>query len=94
MKGGGDFNWDSHEQELIFAAFYYGYVFTQIPGGWLSDRFGMKWVVGLGYMASSILTLLGPVAAHAGFAWYFMTRMFSGIAEVCTISLISIQNDV
>ena len=85
LKVGGEFNWDVHTQELILAAFFYGFVFTQILGGWLSDRFGMKWVVGLGILASSVCSLLGPVAAYAGFGWYFTTRFVSGLAEVGAI---------
>jgi hypothetical protein len=28
----------------ILAAFYFGYLVTQIPGGWLALHFGAKWV--------------------------------------------------
>ncbi|XP_071493039.1 sialin-like [Diadema antillarum] len=80
-EGDGKFLWDSHTQELIFAAFYYGYIFAQIPGGWLADKYGMKWVLGFGFLLSSACTLLGPVAAMADFRWYFVTRFFSGLGE-------------
>ncbi|XP_030843246.1 sialin-like [Strongylocentrotus purpuratus] len=78
----GEFLWDTQTQELLLAGFFYGYIFTQIPGGWLSDKFGMKWVLGFGFLLSSVCTLLGPVAAYAGTEWYFVTRFFSGLGEV------------
>lgn len=28
------FDWDSQQQGLILSTFFYGYIFTQIPGGW------------------------------------------------------------
>ncbi|XP_030829832.1 sialin-like [Strongylocentrotus purpuratus] len=77
----GEFLWDTQTQELLLAGFFYGYIFTQIPGGWLSDKFGMKWVLGFGFLLSSVCTLLGPVAAYAGTEWYFVTRFFSGLGE-------------
>ncbi|XP_072175682.1 sialin-like [Diadema setosum] len=80
-NGDGKFLWDAHTQELILAAFYYGCIFTQIPGGWLADKYGTKWVMGFGFLLSSVCTLLGPVAAMADFRWYFVTRFFSGLGE-------------
>ncbi|XP_072175685.1 putative inorganic phosphate cotransporter [Diadema setosum] len=77
----GEFLWDAHTQELLFAAYFYGYIFTHIPGGWLADKYGMKWVMGFGFLLSSVCTLLGPVAAMADFRWYFVTRFFSGLGE-------------
>jgi MFS family permease len=34
-----EFEWDKNTQSSILAAFFYGYIITQIPGGWLADRF-------------------------------------------------------
>jgi len=31
-----DFDWDSKTQGLILASFFYGYIFTQIPGGYFA----------------------------------------------------------
>ena len=28
----------------ILGSFYFGYIVTQVPGGWLATRFGGKWV--------------------------------------------------
>ncbi|XP_071509215.1 sialin-like [Diadema antillarum] len=80
-EGDGEFLWDAHTQELLFAAFFYGYILTQIPGGWLADKYGMKWVLGFGFLLSSVCTLVGPVAAMTDFRWYFVTRFFSGFGE-------------
>eukprot|EP00057_Strongylocentrotus_purpuratus_P001701 XP_001200871.2 PREDICTED: sialin-like [Strongylocentrotus purpuratus] len=80
----GEFSWDTQTQELLLAGFFYGYLVTQIPGGWLCDRFGMKWVFGFGMLLSSVCTLLGPVAAYGGTGWYFASRFFAGLGEGVT----------
>ena len=37
-----DFEWDSGTQGLILASFFYGYIVTQIPGGYLATKYGGK----------------------------------------------------
>jgi MFS family permease len=34
--------WDSMTQGLILGSFFYGYICTQLPGGWLSRKYGGK----------------------------------------------------
>jgi MFS family permease len=42
----GEFAWDKSTQGLILGSFYWGYIITQIPGGWLAAKFGGKHVFG------------------------------------------------
>ena len=37
--------WSSTVQGAVMSAFFLGYVTLQIPAGYLSDRFGGKWVL-------------------------------------------------
>ena len=43
-----EFGWDPATEGAIFSCFFYGYMATQILGGYLADRFGGKWVFGVG----------------------------------------------
>ena len=46
----------------IFSAFGWSYVAGQVPGGWLLDRFGSKWVYAFSIMIWSLFTVLqGPI---------------------------------
>lgn len=36
--------WDSVTQGMVLGAFFYGYICTQLPGGWLARRYGGKLV--------------------------------------------------
>jgi len=43
-----EFGWSPTTQGLVLSSFFVGYLTTQILGGVLSDKFGGKWVLGVG----------------------------------------------
>ena len=49
----GEFYWDSVQQGYVLGGFSYGYVCTQLLGGILAERYGGKWVIGLGTFLST-----------------------------------------
>lgn len=77
------FDWDSQQQGLILSTFFYGYIFTQIPGGWLANKLGGKRVFGYGILASSVLALITPAATtYGGVNALMAVRVLQGLAEV------------
>ena len=44
--------------KFIQNSFFYGYLATQILGGWLADRYGGKVVLGAGVLLWSFFTLI------------------------------------
>jgi ACS family sodium-dependent inorganic phosphate cotransporter-like MFS transporter 5 len=81
----GDFSdWDDHKQAIILGGFFYGYVLTPIPGGIMAERFGAKWIFGGSILITSILSLLGPVAARTHYILFIVTRIGQGLAEGVT----------
>ena len=84
-ESGGEFDWTETEQGLILGAFYYGYIVTQIPGGFLAERYGGKLLFGIGILMTAILTLLTPVAARAGKDVFIVLRVLEGIFEVKSV---------
>jgi len=48
----------------VLSSFFFGYLITQIPGGWLATRFGGKYVFGVGVLVTSLLTLITPQMAY------------------------------
>ena len=81
---GPQYDWDTQEQGEILGAFFYGYVATQIPGGFLAEKFGGKWIYGLGTLCTAILTLLTPLAASGGVGWFMALRVLEGLGEGVT----------
>ena len=83
-NGGGEFDWDSKQQGLILGSFFYGYVATQIPAGFFSEKYGGKWFYGLGTLCTAVLTLLTPLAAKAGVGFFVGCRILEGLGEGMT----------
>ena len=54
------FDWDSKEQGLILGSFAIGYILTQCLGGFLAERYGGKFVFGLGLLLDSMLNFILP----------------------------------
>lgn len=76
------YDWDSETQGWILGSFFYGYIVTQIPGGYLARKYGAKWLLGLGILCTVIFTLLTPVAADLGAGYLITVRVLEGIGEV------------
>jgi MFS transporter, ACS family, glucarate transporter len=69
----------------IFSAFGWSYVVAQVPGGWLLDRFGSRWVYAFSIMIWSLFTFMqGWIGFFSGFtavAVLFAMRLMVGFAE-------------
>ncbi|KAJ1528764.1 hypothetical protein ONE63_007151 [Megalurothrips usitatus] len=79
-----EFDWDSRTQGLILSSFFYGYIMTQILGGWLAARVGGCRVFGVGLAATAVLTVLTPPVARAGTGWLIAVRVIEGLFEGVT----------
>ncbi|XP_028844899.1 sialin [Denticeps clupeoides] len=78
------YNWDSETQGWILGSFFYGYIFTQIPGGYLARKYGAKWLLGVGILGTVVFTLLTPLAADLGAGYLIAVRVLEGIGEGVT----------
>lgn len=76
------YDWDSETQGWILGSFFYGYIVTQIPGGYLARKYGAKWILGFGILCTVIFTLVTPVAADLGAGYLIAVRVLEGIGEV------------
>lgn len=83
-SGDGEFLWDPVMQGHVLNAFFYGYIVTQIPAGWLSEVISPTWIFAAGIGVTSLLTLATAVVAKANFAAFLALRVLEGIAEGVT----------
>uniref|UniRef100_A0A7N8WXT2 Sialin n=1 Tax=Mastacembelus armatus TaxID=205130 RepID=A0A7N8WXT2_9TELE len=78
------YQWDSLTQGWLLGAFFFGYLGTQIPGGYLAGHYGGSIFLGMGVLGTAALTLLTPLAAQLGLYWLFALRALEGFGEGVT----------
>jgi ACS family sodium-dependent inorganic phosphate cotransporter len=75
-----ELGWSLSTQGVVLSAFFYGYLATQVLGGWLADRHGGKLVLGIAVLWWSLFTLLTPPVAGS-LALLFAVRVALGMGE-------------
>ncbi|KAJ2946185.1 hypothetical protein O0L34_g5119 [Tuta absoluta] len=86
------FDWSEATQGLLLSSFYYGYVLSHVPGGMLAERFGGKWVLGLGLLSTGLCTLITPMVVRAGGAGaLFALRVIEGLGEGPTMPALMVM---
>ncbi|KAM4694029.1 sialin isoform 2-T2 [Discoglossus pictus] len=84
ISKGKKYDWDSDTQGWILGSFFYGYIITQIPGGYIAGRIGGKILLGYGILGTAIFTLLTPLAADLGAGYLIAVRALEGLGEGVT----------
>lgn len=76
---GTEFHLTTTQLGVVSSAFFFSYSFMQIPGGWLTDKFGSKLTVIIAITMWSVFTIM------TGFAWslasLLVIRILFGIGE-------------
>ena len=76
-----EFGWSDTEKGQIFSVFFVGYLCMQLLGGFLSNRFGGRNVFMLAVLGWSVVTIVTPPAAYAGFGILLVARFALGFGE-------------
>jgi sugar phosphate permease len=74
-----EFGFDKLTMGFIFSAFVWAYALFQVPGGWLSDRFGARRVLAGVVTYWSVMT--AATAAAFGAVSFIVVRFLFGIGE-------------
>jgi sugar phosphate permease len=74
-----EFGFDKITMGAIFSAFGWAYALFQVPGGWLSDRFGARPVIGTIVAYWSVMT--AATAAATGAGSFIALRFLFGMGE-------------
>ncbi|XP_038636945.1 vesicular glutamate transporter 3 [Scyliorhinus canicula] len=78
------FNWNPETVGLIHGSFFWGYIVTQIPGGFISNKFAANRVFGVAIFLTSTLNMLIPSAARIHFGCVLFVRILQGLVEGVT----------
>ncbi|TKS73289.1 Vesicular glutamate transporter 3 [Collichthys lucidus] len=87
------FNWDPETVGLIHGSFFWGYIVTQIPGGFISNKlfansaltFQYSYrVFGAAIFLTSVLNMFIPSAARVHYGCVMFVRILQGLVEGVT----------
>ncbi|KAM6186547.1 sialin [Rhynchocyon petersi] len=83
-RTGKQYQWDAETQGWILGSFFYGYIITQIPGGYIASKVGGKLLLGFGILGTAVFTLFTPLAADLGVGYLITVRTLEGLGEGVT----------
>ncbi|XP_069811555.1 vesicular glutamate transporter 3 isoform X1 [Dendropsophus ebraccatus] len=78
------FNWDPETVGLIHGSFFWGYIVTQIPGGFIANKLAANRVFGAAIFLTSVLNMLIPSAAKVHYGCVISVRIVQGLVEGVT----------
>jgi MFS transporter, ACS family, solute carrier family 17 (sodium-dependent inorganic phosphate cotransporter), other len=73
--------YDAAAKGLVLSSFFWGYLWLQLLGGWMADRFGGKRVLAAGVAMWSLATFFTPLAASTSFGLLLAMRALLGAGE-------------
>ncbi|NWT56680.1 VGLU3 protein, partial [Erythrocercus mccallii] len=78
------FSWDPETVGLIHGSFFWGYIVTQIPGGFISNKLAANRVFGAAIFLTSTLNMIIPSAARVHYGCVMFVRILQGLVEGVT----------
>ena len=80
-----ELGWSVMQEGAVLGAFFWGYISTQVLGGFLAGRYGGRNVVFVGVVGWSLATVATPVAAKRGLGPLIWSRIVMGAFEGLTM---------
>merc|ERR550539_2001937 len=79
-----EFHWSPETIGYVDSSFFWGYIVTQLPGGFLASRFPANRLFGTAIFLSSCLNLLIPAATKLNPVCVIVVRVLQGLVEGVT----------
>ncbi len=73
--------WSKNIQGLILGAYFWGYIISQIPAGYLAGRFGARFIFGGAIFVSSLVTMFIPLGANRHWIVFSILQVIVGLAH-------------
>lgn len=80
-----EFKWSNHDQNLLLSGYFFGYLWPNLCGGLVADKYGGKIVIFFVLFLSSIITALSPLTASDNFWFLFVARLVLGLLGVSEV---------
>ncbi|XP_046439302.1 vesicular glutamate transporter 1-like [Daphnia pulex] len=82
--GEPEFDWTKRTIGLVDSSFFWGYLITQVPGGFLASKYAANKVFGSAIVVSACLNMLLPGAAKLHPVVFTLVRILQGLVEGVT----------
>ncbi|XP_052129836.1 vesicular glutamate transporter 1 isoform X1 [Frankliniella occidentalis] len=73
--------WSVATESMVDSSFFWGYLLTQVPGGFLASKYPATRIFGLAIVTSSVLNLLVPGATEIHPTFVILVRICQGLVE-------------
>ncbi|KAK3920646.1 Vesicular glutamate transporter 1, partial [Frankliniella fusca] len=73
--------WSVATESMVDSSFFWGYLVTQVPGGFLASKYPATRIFGLAIVTSSVLNLLVPGATEIHPSVVILVRICQGLVE-------------
>lgn len=77
-----DFEWNSKEKGWVLSSYFFGFATTQLVGGWLASRIGMRKLMLFCIFLPSLITLATPYFSRFSIAAMIVSRILNGFFAV------------
>lgn len=93
LKSGNDStasfsNWTVATESAVDSSFFWGYLVTQVPGGFLTQLYPANRIFGAAIVTSCFLNLLAPGAINYSPFVYMIIQVAKGLVEVLLIHVL------
>ncbi|KAH8275671.1 hypothetical protein KR026_012311 [Drosophila bipectinata] len=88
------YNFTETQSSTMLSSFFFGYIVTQVPGGYIAQRYGAKILLMWGLGIAAVMTMISPFALKFG-GWFalcgvrFAMGLSQGAVHPATHSLLS-----
>ncbi|XP_064634745.1 vesicular glutamate transporter 1-like isoform X2 [Lineus longissimus] len=79
-----EFDWSPGVIGMIDSSFFWGYIVTQVPGGYIASKYPANRVFGCAIASTAFLNLLVPGAAKVHYGLVMAVRIVQGLVEGTT----------
>ncbi|XP_020295891.1 putative inorganic phosphate cotransporter [Pseudomyrmex gracilis] len=81
-----DFGWNGDEQGLVLSSFFWGYLVTQIPSGYIATIWSGQKLLSIGMLICGVLNVVLPIVASSwGLVAVLVCRVGMGLTQACLL---------
>ncbi|XP_070162649.1 putative inorganic phosphate cotransporter isoform X2 [Polyergus mexicanus] len=84
-----DYGWDPTQRNLVLSSFFWGYVVTQVPSGYIAGIWSSQKLLSIGMLLCGVFNIVTPiVASQWGLPAVLVCRVGMGLMQACLLPCI------